>query len=855
MPSFIKKSLELSRNFCYKLSVIRHLHKKKVFVGVGTLVIFLTIIPTRYAQAEPITLTTIAVAAGVSLLVGIVGGVASYLTDKLTAAAIMMMIIEGMLLFGKSVLSTGMAMFSWAINNPIGLSLTNPANNPIINIGWTLTRDLTNMFFILGLAYIGLATALNISGFNTKKTFAKLLIFALLINFTPVIAGVIVDAANIVSDFFLSSVDFSDFQKIESDTANLGFFGKVKDVASRVVDPKTYVEFFMKMIFYTITGVILWLFALIFIMRNFVIWLLVILSPLAFFAGIFDFSTAQSIYKRWWKNFISWSFIAVPAGFFLYLTRHFFIGIMQARLVASSSAQGIVGKLLGSMAPYFIVMIFLGLALVATIKINATGSQVIVGAATRTFGKVKGIPKKAGAAVGAAAGAAAGAYAGSTVAGMASRAKEGSDMSKAEGGNFFQRRLSATRAAFKGISTKEGRAETRARGINYKQANKETLYRYAEQKHWVPAGTAEARREKALDTDAAMKRGQTMSEDAINAQLARKSTQEKHIGEQLGLIRAKAAKGLDMTERDKDILLRHGKLDGGRATLEALKSKPHWEAILKPEKAEERTIQYLTGWSNDEREARRKELTAEGMTETEVNDKIEQIERDTGGHTKTEAEEHIKTKRKEALKEETDKIIEAGKNRHETIDDKFRKNAAKQAEINVQMEAPHIEQNIRIDMTQERLDIMSNKQIENLQVDNNDLYMALNRKHVKVIEDRGTVKQLKKIDKLLATELEKGDESAFRQRAKWLKERRDNTELSKRDRDIASEQRKRFIDLGKYIKQSPRFVYGGPGKEETMEERREKENQRARDEEDANIEAERIQREEADREAEENNNA
>ena len=57
------------------------------------------------------------------------------------------------------------------------------------------------MLFILGLAYIGLATALNLSNFNTNKTFGKLILFALLINFTPVITGVIVDVANIISNF------------------------------------------------------------------------------------------------------------------------------------------------------------------------------------------------------------------------------------------------------------------------------------------------------------------------------------------------------------------------------------------------------------------------------------------------------------------------------------------------------------------------------------------------------------------------------------------------------------------------------------------------------------------------------
>ncbi len=46
-----------------------------------------------------------------------------------------------------------------------------PPGNPLVTTGWTLTRDLVNMFFIIILAFIGLATALKIEqGTPLKKT-------------------------------------------------------------------------------------------------------------------------------------------------------------------------------------------------------------------------------------------------------------------------------------------------------------------------------------------------------------------------------------------------------------------------------------------------------------------------------------------------------------------------------------------------------------------------------------------------------------------------------------------------------------------------------------------------------------
>ena len=66
---------------------------------------------------------------------------------------------------------SGAIWFSnWIIKDPIGsgLSYTSPQQdkNIYIHIGWTLLRDLTNMLFILGLAYIG--STLREDGFDVK---------------------------------------------------------------------------------------------------------------------------------------------------------------------------------------------------------------------------------------------------------------------------------------------------------------------------------------------------------------------------------------------------------------------------------------------------------------------------------------------------------------------------------------------------------------------------------------------------------------------------------------------------------------------------------------------------------------
>jgi len=282
-------------------------------------------------------------------------------------------------------------LLDWAINNPFPVSMTVPGAyplNPIIQIGWTLTRDLVNMFFILGLSYIGLATALNLNNFETKKAFKNLILVALLINFTPVICGVIVDAANIISNFFLRGVSFAELMKI--------FTSNQKQVLAEFKNPlqmgdkiPAILQSLMLIVFGLVTFFLFILYSILFIVRAPIIWILVILSPLAFFAWIFD--QTKKYFDQWWDIFIQWTMIVVPAGFFLYLGMHVLVkskGLMK-ELPGDGGIDELEGmaKIFTSLGPIFIVILFLGIGLMMSLKINAAGSGAIVGASKKWGGK------------------------------------------------------------------------------------------------------------------------------------------------------------------------------------------------------------------------------------------------------------------------------------------------------------------------------------------------------------------------------------------------------------------------------------------------------------------------------------
>lgn len=69
--------------------------------------------------------------------------------------------------------------------------------HPFVRAAWPFVLGMANLGFVLALLFIALTTTLRISGFDWRRMLVRLLIAALLINFSLIIAGVIVDASRL----------------------------------------------------------------------------------------------------------------------------------------------------------------------------------------------------------------------------------------------------------------------------------------------------------------------------------------------------------------------------------------------------------------------------------------------------------------------------------------------------------------------------------------------------------------------------------------------------------------------------------------------------------------------------------
>jgi len=72
--------------------------------------------------------------------------------------------------------------------------------------GWKMVRDLSNIFFIIILVWVGLAAALDIGSISMKKVVPALIINALIINFSLFATRVVIDVSNVFARIFYNAI-------------------------------------------------------------------------------------------------------------------------------------------------------------------------------------------------------------------------------------------------------------------------------------------------------------------------------------------------------------------------------------------------------------------------------------------------------------------------------------------------------------------------------------------------------------------------------------------------------------------------------------------------------------------------
>lgn len=261
--------------------------------------------------------------------------------------------------------------------------------NEFVTQGWSITRDLVNVGFIILLAIIGLGTALRIQEYQWQKTLPRLFGIILLINFTPVICGFIIDGANIFMNYFLAGA--SGWNALCTFVGNQ--FGLVVGALSGI--QKTSGFYSQNIIAQTVSlflltcmgALVYFLYAALFAVRYVMIWILVILSPVAFFTYVFKESPMiKKIFpgplhwEEWWNQFIQWTIIGITMAFFLYLSNNL-LGLATSGAMTFGSIPSTIiddGGWFNSSIPYLISLALLLVGFLISTQSAPMGAGAII---------------------------------------------------------------------------------------------------------------------------------------------------------------------------------------------------------------------------------------------------------------------------------------------------------------------------------------------------------------------------------------------------------------------------------------------------------------------------------------------
>ncbi len=197
-------------------------------------------------------------------------------------------------------------------------SYNNFINGPGVIVGWTLVRDIANMFFVVILLLIAFGTILGLDQYHYKKLLPRFVGAALLINFSRLIVGLIIDAAQVIMMTFvnaISQVGGGNF--IQAFQINNAWKVAQGSPAAGGFEQIITAMFVMVLIF--IAAVLIGMFALLLVLRMVTLWVLIVLSPLAALLYTVPAGDFKKYYDEWWGKFKANVFLGPVVAFFLWL--------------------------------------------------------------------------------------------------------------------------------------------------------------------------------------------------------------------------------------------------------------------------------------------------------------------------------------------------------------------------------------------------------------------------------------------------------------------------------------------------------------------------------------------------------
>lgn len=283
-----------------------------------------------------------------------------------------------------------------------------PYEDGFVNIiypGWLILRNLANIFFIISLLVVGLRILFQQSAAGTARGFImRLVIMALLVNFSLVIGQGIIGIADTVQSQFLPgntkviealgaklmveplksfrSEVANDDGAFSNDDAQLALADTIKPIVLLILSVAAFWSFVAIAAFLLVRLVMLWI--------------LYMLSPIAYVGFVMD--ETKKYAKQWWDEFIKYAIMTPVLVFFLNiaaLMATVFSGSDNSLFQFSDGSQSadlVVGSL--TILTHFIVLLFIFAGMKFALGSGTFGAKAIVNYAQKGFKNTFSKPAK-----------------------------------------------------------------------------------------------------------------------------------------------------------------------------------------------------------------------------------------------------------------------------------------------------------------------------------------------------------------------------------------------------------------------------------------------------------------------------
>lgn len=299
---------------------------------------------------------------------------------------------NALLNIASAVTYIGGKLLEFAITKLV-LGMGNLINNEGLGVAidslWKIIRDISNLAFIFGFIYIGIRTIIDPENASTKRFLAKIIIGALLINFSLFFVKAVIDFSNFTATQIYNAMIVGNGSLSAAVTKLLGisdfFAPNVNALATFTGKPSGIWFFVFASIFLVVTGFVFAAAAITLVIRFVALVMIMVFSPILFAATVFP--QTEQYADDLWKKLFSYS-LQAPAYLLLTfitikLVENLHIKPAGATFVNAMERQGTTESF-GVILQFVIIIFFMISTLSLTGKFGSSAGEMIT-AKTKAF--------------------------------------------------------------------------------------------------------------------------------------------------------------------------------------------------------------------------------------------------------------------------------------------------------------------------------------------------------------------------------------------------------------------------------------------------------------------------------------